>query len=125
MAFSRPPLTSSAKNIFYDNWGLQVKLQVEHGVAWAWWALAKKRGTLAGKAFSMNGQEYPYFVHPYNRTWANERAVEIPVVRSFLEESQGKRVLEVGNVLSHYGPVTHQVLDKYERFARIFLEYLF
>ncbi len=32
-----------------------------------------------------------------------------------VERSRGKRVLEVGNVLSHYAPVTHDVVDKYER----------
>jgi cyclopropane fatty-acyl-phospholipid synthase-like methyltransferase len=40
--------------------------------------------------------------------------VEVPIVWEFLRNSQGK-ILEVGNVLSHYYHVTHDVLDKYEK----------
>src|SRR6185369_12129427 len=55
------------------------------------------------------------FFHSYNSTWSNERAVEVPIARALLEEHRGKRVLEVGNVLSHYLPVEHEILDKFER----------
>jgi SAM-dependent methyltransferase len=47
--------------------------------------------------------------------WAYERVIEIPIINGFVEEHRGKRILEVGNVLSHYLPVEHDVLDKYEK----------
>jgi SAM-dependent methyltransferase len=65
-------------------------------------------------AFSFNSEKYPYFYHPYNKTWRNERAVEIPLVCKLLNEHQGKNILEIGNVLSHYQKVNHDVVDKYE-----------
>ncbi|OQW96440.1 MAG: hypothetical protein BWK77_04695 [Verrucomicrobia bacterium A1] len=51
-------------------------------------------------------------------TWVNERAVEIPVVRKFLEGRAG-RILEVGNVMGHYGPADWDVVDRFERGARV------
>jgi hypothetical protein len=64
--------------------------------------------------FQFDGRAYEYLYHPYNRTWKNERGVEIPIFRELLLQHQGKRVLEVGNVLSHYFPIQHDVIDKYE-----------
>lgn len=64
----------------------------------------------ARRSFTFDGRTYPLFSHRYNRTWTNERAVEIPLARAFLTG----RVLEVGNVLSHYGH-SHTVVDKYEQ----------
>jgi SAM-dependent methyltransferase len=65
--------------------------------------------------FEFDGVSYRYFAHPYNETWRNERAVEIPVAMRTLEQRGGSRVLEVGNVLVHYGRAGHDVVDKYER----------
>ncbi|MEW5762762.1 MAG: hypothetical protein AB1776_06150, partial [Bacillota bacterium] len=65
--------------------------------------------------FEFRGRKYHYFFHYYNRTWENERAVEIPIVWEIVKEFQGRRVLEVGNVLAHYFPVAHEILDKYEK----------
>src|SRR5690349_21550974 len=69
---------------------------------------------LRNKSFRFDGREYEYLYHPYNRTWKNERGVEIPIFREVLLRHQGKRILEVGNVLSHYFPIQHDVVDKYE-----------
>ena len=66
------------------------------------------------KTFQFDGRTYEYLYHPYNRTWKNERGIEIPIFRELLLQHQGKRVLEVGNVLSHYFPIQHDVVDKYE-----------
>ena len=66
-----------------------------------------------GPTFLFDGREHHYFRHPYNATWRNERAVEIPLARAFLSRHTGDG-LEVGNVLSHYGPVGHAVVDRYE-----------
>lgn len=62
--------------------------------------------------FTYWGSTFDYFDHPYNTTVLNERAVEIPIVRDWLPDGEG---LEVGNVLSHYQPVTHRVVDRHER----------
>jgi tetratricopeptide (TPR) repeat protein len=69
--------------------------------------------------FNFRGQVYHYFYHYHNVTWDNERAVEIPIIREIVKECRGKRILEVGNVLSHYFPVEHDILDKYEKAAGI------
>ena len=66
------------------------------------------------KTFQFDGREYEYLYHPYNRTWKNERGVEIPIFRELLLNHKGKRVLEVGNVLSHYFPIHHEVVNNYE-----------
>ena len=64
--------------------------------------------------FIFRGAEYRYYFHPYNFTWDNERAIEIPIVLKTVESFRGLRILEAGNVLSHYVPVTWDVIDKYE-----------
>lgn len=68
-----------------------------------------------GRTFTCMGTEYGYFWHPYNSTYRSERAVELPVALAALRAHAGKRVLEVGNVLSHYERCSHTVLDRYER----------
>ena len=73
------------------------------------------RLTSRPSSFSFRGKSYRYIRHRYNATWRNERAVEIPIARGFLVGVPPENVLEIGNVLSHYGPVAHQVIDKYEQ----------
>lgn len=69
---------------------------------------------LMRRTFEFDGQTYPYFIHPYNTTWLNERSVEIPLACEFLARAGLGRGLEVGNVLRHYQKVGHEVIDKYE-----------
>ena len=69
---------------------------------------------LAKREFIFEGQALPLFYHRYNMTWANERAVEVPIAAEFLRRFDGKRVLEVGNVTTHYLDTAHTVIDKYE-----------
>ena len=75
----------------------------------------------SGATFECLGESYRYFTHPYNATWRNERAVEIPIALRFLAQNRGQRLLEVGNVLSYYTseidswPADYDVVDKYER----------
>lgn len=66
------------------------------------------------KTFLMDGKTYHYFYHKYNHTWRNERTVEIPIVWDIIKKYQGKAILEVGNVLSNYFSINHDVLDKYD-----------
>jgi SAM-dependent methyltransferase len=68
-----------------------------------------------GGEFTLGGESYELLRSRYGLTWVTERAVEVPVAARVLERHRGERVLEVGNVLSHYMPVAHDVVDKYER----------
>jgi SAM-dependent methyltransferase len=78
---------------------------------YARWLLLRlaDRGT-----FVFQGRDYRYFHHPYNATWTNERAVEVPIIRRAIEEAGATRLLEIGNVLGHYFRQRHDVVDKYE-----------
>lgn len=67
-----------------------------------------------GKIFRFHGSDYQYFLSDYNDTALNERAIEIPIINRIVTQYRGKDVLEIGNVLSHYFPVRHTILDKYE-----------
>ena len=74
-----------------------------------------RAGRGGGASFVLDGERVAYFRHPYHYTWLNERAVEIALARRVLAARPAARVLEIGNVLSHYLPVRHPVVDKYER----------
>ena len=65
--------------------------------------------------FILDGSVYYYFIHWYNMTWRNERAVEIPIAWKMVNNNNQAKILEIGNVLSHYYPVNHDVVDKYEK----------
>jgi hypothetical protein len=71
------------------------------------------------RSFTFQDRSFPYFLHPYNFTWSNERAVEIPIVMDAVRRCTGGRVLEIGNVLSHYFPARHEVVDKFERGRKV------
>lgn len=97
---------------------------VKHG-----WSMVKHRTWLYGslafarafkpRTFTFEGATYRYLRHKYNVTWTNERTVEVPIGRAAVARAGQGRVLEVGNVLSHYGPVGHDCLDKYEKAAGV------
>jgi hypothetical protein len=82
------------------------------------WPLWRQYYRVFPRTFTFQERAYPYFSHPYNFTWSNERAVEIPVVWEAVGQCSG-RVLEVGNVLSHYFRGRHEIVDKYERSKRV------
>src|SRR5437879_9960224 len=77
---------------------------------------------LPKKNFEFRGKTFPCFYHRYNMTWAGERSVEVPIAKSYLAQYEGKNVLEVGNVLSHYFPISHDVIDKFEKGSGIINE---
>jgi SAM-dependent methyltransferase len=66
------------------------------------------------KKFTVGQRKYSYFYHKYNKTWLCERTVEIPIVWDIVQKSKGD-ILEVGNVLSHYYEVHHNIVDKFEK----------
>lgn len=65
--------------------------------------------------FEYDGRTYQGLHHPYHYTWLNERQVEIPVFAGLIGGHDAERVLEVGNVLAHYGHTGHAVVDRYEQ----------
>ena len=65
-------------------------------------------------SFGFHGMQYKYFINRYNKTWRNERAVEIPIVKHFLRNHY-ERTLEVGNVTKNYYKNNYTVIDKYEK----------
>jgi len=65
--------------------------------------------------FYFNGVEFKYFYHLYNCTIANERSIELSLAASFIKSYRKKQILEVGNVLNHYFPVSCDIVDKYEK----------
>lgn len=83
------------------------------------WPLWRQYFRAFPRTFAFASRRYPYLLHPHNLTWSNERAVEVPIVRDLVSRYEGRRVLEVGNVLAHYFPVRHDVVDKYERGPRV------
>ncbi len=64
--------------------------------------------------FDFLGTALPYAFARYNNSFLNERAVEIAIAEHFLAAVRTGRMLEVGNVLAHYGHTGHTVVDKYE-----------
>ncbi len=72
--------------------------------------------------FMFQRKPYKYFYHEYNTTWRNERAVEIPIVWNIVKACGRINVLEVGNVLSHYFGVNHDIVDKYEKAEGVITE---
>ena len=86
--------------------------RVLHSLKWNS-ILAVQRLHKGRRTFAFGGESYRYLLHNYNRTYWNERAVEVPIVARIVERERGA-ILEVGNVLGHYRRVSHDVLDKYE-----------
>jgi len=78
--------------------------------------------TLGKRTFLFRGKKLNYFCHWYNTTFDNERMIEVAIALDLLASTKGKRVLEIGNVLSHYTDMPRDVLDKYEKGADIIHE---
>jgi len=70
----------------------------------------------SSETFEFQGKIYHYFFHPYCTTWRNERTVAVPIILDIVKgyEEKGRSILEVGNMLSYYFNVSHDILDKYE-----------
>lgn len=68
-----------------------------------------------GNRFEFEGAKLFYFLHPYNKTWRNERSIEIPIAKFLTKDYEGN-MLEIGNVIQHYygHQDGHDIIDKYE-----------
>lgn len=67
------------------------------------------------KTFTFRGNKHSYVYHMYNTTWMNERAVEISLALDLIKKYKGKKILEIGNVISNYSAFPHDIVDKYEK----------
>jgi hypothetical protein len=67
------------------------------------------------KTFTFRGKKHHYIYHIYNTTWTNERSIEISLAVDLLKKYEGKKILEIGNVISNYFNMPHDVVDKYEK----------
>ena len=62
--------------------------------------------------FRFNSKQYEYFKHPYNNAAENMRTLEVPIIHEYLRhQSAFDYILEIGNVLSHYGKTTWDIID--------------
>ncbi|HEV3455427.1 MAG TPA: hypothetical protein VHG32_02645 [Thermoanaerobaculia bacterium] len=111
-AGAAPGLWRSARQALAENGFLYVARVAALWASFPLWGLYFKAFP---RTFTFQAARHPYFLRGYNLTWSNERAVEVPIVWAEVRARRGRRVLEVGNVLSHYFPVDHEVIDKFER----------
>lgn len=90
---------------------------IREGLVWsiplAMYARCALNGS--GSSFVLGGKRYRYLWHPHMATWRSERAVELPVAWDRVRNTDPASTLEIGNVLQHYFPTAHTVVDKYER----------
>lgn len=111
--FARAKEVSKEKGIFYViRRGLEI---IPDWLMCYFWYPYYYKKLKSGRTFTFQGNKFYYFYHKYNNVWKNERAVEIPIIWCIVEKNRGKRILEVGNVLSHYFLVNHDIVDKYEK----------
>lgn len=71
------------------------------------------------KSFVFKNERLNYLIHRYNKTYNNERTIEISIFKNLLKNNNNKTVLEIGNVLNHYINVKHVVVDKYEKYPGV------
>ena len=79
------------------------------------------------KDFNFQNQKLLYENCFYNTSFINERSVEIPIIKSLIEEvidnNKISNTLEIGNVLSYYKTdLTRDIVDKYEVAANVLNE---
>ena len=80
-----------------------------------WFYLIYHKLFLNQKSFVFRDKSYHYFYDIINNTWINERSIEIPIVMEVVKRYKGKKILEIGNVLSNYYNIPHDIVDKYEK----------
>ena len=66
-------------------------------------------------SFQLNNLNFKYFINHYNKTYNNERTIEVSLAKYFFDISINKQIIELGNVSKHYLKKNHRVIDKYEK----------
>lgn len=71
--------------------------------------------------FKFNDNNLKYFYHSYRNNRLTERAIEIPIIRHYMEKEKSRNFLEIGNVSNHYYTYFQDIIDskvvvdKYEK----------
>ncbi len=113
-------ISSKAKRIYFERGFFGFLRSVGRFVVYNLkWYFRKTIWVVENKKFVFQGKTYGYFRHRHNVTYLNERIVEIPIVWQITRRYEERNILEVGNVLSHYFKVNHDILDKYEIADRV------
>lgn len=95
--------------ILWHSYGIKTPIIIVSRLSSYVWVLLFR----STKTFTLNGRVYRYAVHLANATFRVERAVEIPIALEMFPWTGN--VLEIGNVLSQYSPLQHDIMDKYEK----------
>jgi hypothetical protein len=108
-------ILSKARNA-YKREGLYYVLRTSSLIVLSYFAGYYYKQFKSSETFEFQGRTYHYIFHKYCTTWRNERTVLIPIIWEIVKKykEQNKTILEVGNVLSYYFDVNHDILDKYE-----------
>ena len=120
--FSFTPVRLTTGNIIskarkaYEREGLVYLLRTGFEMSLGYFLVHYYKTFRSNDTFEFQGATYNYFFHAYCTTWRNERTVAVPIIWNLVSrfEEQNKKILEVGNVLSYYFKVNHDILDKYE-----------
>ncbi len=94
-----------------DGIGYMVQCVLDYPPIWYHWALFYRKN----RTFEFRGNKYHYMFHRINKTYRNERAVELPIFWKLVQDHSSQRIMEVGHVLRHYYPANHLVVDKFEK----------
>ena len=100
----------------------EILLWIRYAIDVLQWLFKYRNCALSRQNFELDKLVYSYILHPYNHTWCNERAIELPVVFKYMSQRSFAHVLEIGNVISYYKQSRHDVLDKYEHGVGIIRE---
>ena len=108
-------LLSKAKKA-YKREGLTYVLRMGLFIVLGYFLIYYYKTFKSSETFEFQRKKYHYFFHRYCTTWRNERAVVVPIIWDILNgsEDKSKNILEVGNMLSYYFKVDHDIVDKYE-----------
>ena len=83
-------------------------------------AVDSRKRALRRAAFEYQGDRLTYQVEGGNKPYDNERAIELAIAERVLEaHGDPSTVIEVGNVLGHYFPTNHAVIDKFEHHRKV------
>ncbi|AKD24655.1 hypothetical protein CL55_00003220 [Polynucleobacter duraquae] len=74
------------------------------------------------KHFTFDGVRLEYFYHLYNKTYENERIIEIPIISHLINKYNLIEYCELGNVVWNYGIRGHMVIDKYDLSSSVLKE---
>jgi len=107
-------ILKSLKRIFSDHGVGAFSVIFSHLCEYSFFKYVKKG------SFEFKGRKLPYFYHWYGHTYRTERVVEIPIALDFLatNDFRSKEVLEVGDVLRNYIPLSYEkytIVDKYAK----------